>query len=57
MRLTGADDFLDPNRFLGTDQAFLRHLHSNDIIEFRHDPLPGKTCSRLTLGSTFTSLV
>jgi hypothetical protein len=57
MRLTGADDFLDPNRFLGTDQAFLRHLHSNGIIEFRHDPLPGKTCSRLTLGSTFTSLV
>ncbi len=42
MRLTGADDFLDPNRFLGTDQAFLRHVHSNGIIEFRHDPLPGE---------------
>jgi hypothetical protein len=41
MRLRSADDFLDPNRFLGTDQAFLRHLHNSGIIDFRHDHMLG----------------
>jgi hypothetical protein len=42
MHLSSADDFLDPNRFLGTDQAFLRHLHNSGIIDFRHDHLLGE---------------
>jgi hypothetical protein len=37
--LSKNEDFLDPIRFRGTDQAFVTHLHRKGIIDFRHDCL------------------
>ncbi len=39
MLLENADGFLDPNRFGGTDQGFVRHLHSRGLIRIRDDTL------------------